>query len=515
MKPFQFRTDVFSTARLIIWLVLFALPSFAVAAEEFSRAQLDFYEAKVRPVLVKHCYKCHSHKSGTSEAGLYLDSRAGMLKGGESGPAIVPGAAEKSLLIIAVGYGNDDLQMPPEDAGGKLNGAIIDDLTNWIRIGAPAPKSKPQVAPAHDMETAKTHWAFRQLTEPQPPTVADANWSKHPIDAFVFANLQASNLSPNALADRNILLRRVTYDLTGLPPTYEQMRTFLQDESPQAYKKVVDRLLATQAYGERWGRFWLDVARYADTRGYRTGGKQERYSFSHTYRDYVVRAFNEDKPYDRFIVEQLAADRLDLGDDKTPLAAMGFLTLGRRFIDNSVLINDDRIDVVTRGLMGLTVTCARCHDHKFDPIPAADYYSLYGVFASSTEPAELPLIGGTKAPEQHQSYLEALQKLRDTIERVKNTKIDEYIWRQREKTGDYLLTAHLAKTLPAGTDRTQFVGSRKLDIRMFDRWADYLLNEQNSISPFLSGWHSVATKAAKWPANTPEIIRESAATPQA
>jgi hypothetical protein len=483
--------------------------------QEFSRAQLDYFEGKVRPVLIKHCYECHSHKTGTSEGGLYLDTRAGMIKGGESGTAVVPGNPSRSLLITAIGYANEDLQMPPKDEGGKLNADVVADLTKWVEMGAPAPASKPPVAPAHDMEGAKKHWAFLPIVKPNLPKVSDPNWARNPVDAFVYSNLSALKLPANEMAERPTLLRRVTYDLTGLPPTYQEMQAFLQDDSEQAYGKVVDRLLSSQAYGERWGRFWLDVARYADTRGYRTGGKQERFPFSHTYRDYVVSAFNNDKPYDQFILEQIAADQLQLGDDKTPLAAMGFLTLGRRFIDNQVLIIDDRIDVVTRGLMGVTVTCARCHDHKFDPVPTADYYSLYGVFASSTEPSELPLIGGTKAPEKHRSYLEAVQRIRDTIERIKNTKIDEYIWRQREKTGDYLLTAHLASSLPKGADRSQFVGNRKLDIRMFGRWDGFLKNDKNWDSPFLSGWRAVAAKAAQWPENTPAVIRESAATPQA
>jgi hypothetical protein len=235
------------------------------------------------------------------------------------------------------------------------------------------------------------HWAFQPVRPISPPNAKDNTWNAAPLDRFIQARLEARGLAPSVPTDKYTLIRRATFDLIGLPPTSAEVLDFERDSSPHAFAKVIDRLLASPRYGERWGRHWLDVARYADSKGY-VFQEERRYPFSYTYRDYVVRAFNNDLPYDRFILEQLAADRLPLGNEKQPLAAMGFLTLGRRFLNNTHDIIDDRIDVSSRGLMGLTVTCARCHDHKFDPIPTKDYYSLYGVFASSIEPRDLPLL---------------------------------------------------------------------------------------------------------------------------
>src|SRR5205085_11196843 len=223
------------------------------------------------------------------------------------------------------------------------------------------------------------------------PEVHNRAWCRKDLDCFILARLESKGLTPAPAADKRTLLRRVTFDLIGLPPTPEEVAAFEADAAPDAFAKVVDRLLASPHYGERWGRHWLDVARYADTKGY-VFEEERRYPFAYTYRDYVIRAFNDDLPYDQFVTQQIAADKLPPGEDKRPLAAMGFLTLGRRFLNSAPDIIDDRIDVVCRGLLGLTVGCARCHDHKFDPIPQKDYYSLYGVFAISVEPNDLPLI---------------------------------------------------------------------------------------------------------------------------
>ena len=229
---------------------------------------------------------------------------------------------------------------------------------------------------------ASNHWAFQPVKRPTVPATESA-WPSGDIDRFVLAKLRENEMEPAKRADRRTMIRRLSFDLAGLPPTPEAVDAFVNDSSPKAYRELVDRLLASPRFGERWARHWLDVARYADTKGYLAGNQARLFTHSYTYRDYVIDAFNNDLPFDRFLIEQLAADKLDLADDKRPLAAMGFLTLGRRFLNNPHDIIDDRIDVVTRGMMGLTVSCARCHDHKYDPIPAADYYSLYGVFASS------------------------------------------------------------------------------------------------------------------------------------
>jgi hypothetical protein len=371
---------------------------------------IEFFEKHVRPLLVENCFACHGEKK--QKAGLRLDSRAALLKGSETGPVVVPGKPAQSTLIRAVRQ-DGELKMPPK---GKLPPEAIDALTTWIKSGVPWPETlgKSEVNANGDriVIARKNHWAFRPVHKPAVPRIQDKTWPLTAIDRFILAKLEQKGLSPAKPADRRTLIRRATVDLLGLPPTPEEVAAFEKDRSPDALAKVIDRLLASPHYGERWGRHWLDVARYADTKGY-LFTQERRYPYAYTYRDYVIRAFNEDLPYDQFIVQQLAADKLALGSDKRPLAAMGFLTLGRRFLNNTPDIIDDRIDVVSRGLLGLTVGCARCHDHKFDPIPTKDYYSLYGVFASSVEPSEMPAIMDPVPTEAYRAFemeLKALEK---------------------------------------------------------------------------------------------------------
>jgi hypothetical protein len=363
---------------------------------------VEFFETKIRPVLVEHCQSCHGPKK--QQAGLRLDSRAAVLAGSDGGPVLVPGQPEQSLLIRMVAH-QSKVKMPPK---GKLPQAAIDDLTAWVKMGAPWPETPATVKNADPKDAWKKHWAFQPVRPQTPPRVKNTVLVKTPVDAFLQAALEAKGLSLSPAADRRTLLRRVTFDLHGLPPTIEEIEAFERDTAPDAYEKVVDRLLASPRYGERWGRHWLDVARYADTKGY-VFTEERRYAYAYTYRDYVIRAFNEDLPYDQFILQQLAADRLPPGEDKRALAAMGFLTLGRRFLNNMHDIIDDRIDVTTRGLLGLTVSCARCHDHKYDPIPTKDYYSLHGVFLSSQEPKEGPLIGAPKRTPEYVAFEKELQ----------------------------------------------------------------------------------------------------------
>jgi mono/diheme cytochrome c family protein len=370
----------------------------APAAQPISAADLEFFEARIRPVLTDRCYKCHSRLADKIKGGFMLDTREGMLHGGDTGPAIVPGKPDDSLIIDAISYKDADLQMPPK--GDKLSDQQVADITEWIRRGAPDPRSlvAKGSSPAYG-GVGREHWSFLPVKKQTVPAVADAVWCKTPVDNFILADLEANQMKPNPPADKYTLIRRATFDLTGLPPTEIEVQRFLADTSPDAWEKVVDRLLASPRYGERWGRYWLDVARYADTKGDTPQRDDPRYPFAWTYRDYVIDAFNSDKPYNQFIIEQLAADRIVTdaikrnggnasGVDQTPLAAMGFLTLGNRFEDSVNDIINDRIDVTTKAFLGLTVSCARCHDHKFDPIPTADYYSLYDVFANSAEPKE-------------------------------------------------------------------------------------------------------------------------------
>ncbi len=358
-----------------------------------SKAQLEFFENKIRPIFVDHCYKCHSHESPKLKGGLSLEFRDSLLKGGETGPAIVAGDPERSLLIKAVRYLDPDLQMPPKDQ--KLSETQITDLVAWVKMGAPDPRVMSPAAYSKDgIKSERDHWSFKPVRKPSLPEVKEKEWISTPVDAFILAKLEENGMKPSPPADKRALLRRATFDLVGLAPTLQETREFLADDSPEAFARVVDRLLASPRYGERWGRFWLDIARYSDTKGDVKPLKEDfRYPYAWTYRDYVVRSFNEDKPYNHFLLEQIAADKLNLGEDKSALAALGFLTVGPRFNDNLNDIINDRIDVVTKGTMALTVTCARCHDHKFDPIPTRDYYSLHGIFASSVEPRVEPLLG--------------------------------------------------------------------------------------------------------------------------
>ena len=356
-------------------VVILCANSALTHAAEPTAADAEFFEKDIRPLLIARCYKCHGDLK-EPKGKLTLTSREAVLAGGETGPAAIEGKPGESLLIAAINY--DGPEMPPD--GKRLTAAEIAKLTHWVERGLPWPKADPQSlkksqAYAEAVQIAEVRrgfWSFQPVRKPALPAVKNSDWVQKPIDGFILAELEKRGLSPSSPADKRTLLRRLTFDLVGLPPTPEEMELFLRDNSPNAVERVVDRLLASPHYGERWGRHWLDVARYADTKGY-VLFQDANFPWSYTYRDYVVRALNEDLPYDRFVLEQVAADQLPLGADKRPLTALGFLTLGSGFMNNQQDVIDDRIDVVTRGLLGLTVTCARCHDHKFDPIPPQDY----------------------------------------------------------------------------------------------------------------------------------------------
>jgi hypothetical protein len=339
---------------------------------------IEFFETQIRPVLVERCYECHSGTAKVLQGGLRLDSADGLRNGGDSGTAIVPYKPDDSLLISALRY--ESLEMPPS---GKLPDTVIDDFIKWIALGAPDPRTEAAAGKADAAEPADpySHWAYQRPKKPTMPKVADRAWARSEIDRFILAKLEKVGVSPSPQAPPHALLRRVYYDLIGLPPTAKELAEFEADPSDARYEATVDWLLSVPQYGERWARHWLDIARYADTKGY-LFEEDRNYKHAYKYRDWVISSFATDRPYDEFIVAQLAADQTG---DPACVPAMGFLTLGRRFLNNRHDIINDRIDVVTRGLMGLTVACARCHDHKYDPISAGDYYALYGVFASSQE----------------------------------------------------------------------------------------------------------------------------------
>jgi mono/diheme cytochrome c family protein len=371
-------------------LVVAALLATPVCAS----ADDEFFEKKIRPLLAEKCLKCHGADDKV-KGGLKLTSRAALLEGGDSGPAIVSGDPEKSLLIKAVRYTADDLKMPPK---GKLSDTEIADLAKWVKAGAHWPNEAVQVNPEPKPNgplftpEQKAFWAFQPVREPKVPVRSEPKaraWIKNPIDSFVLAKLSDNGLSPAAPADRRTLIRRVTFDLTGLPPTPEEVEAFVKDTDPSAYEKVIDRLLASPTYGERWARHWLDVARYADS-----NGLDENTSFGNAwkYRDYVVKSFNDDKPYNQFVKEQIAGDLLEAATDEArreQLTATGFLSLGPKVLaepDKQKMlldIADEQLDTLGKAFMGLPLGCARCHDHKFDPIPTRDYYSLLAVFTST------------------------------------------------------------------------------------------------------------------------------------
>ena len=395
--------------RHLLFLTLLSAPLAACFASSGARADqltdkasLDLFEKNVRPLLAQRCYGCHNASSGVLRGGLALDTKEGWMSGGNHGAAIVAGQPDKSLLIKAVSYTDTNMQMPP---GGKLPDDQIAALKQWIQSGAADPRiatgaaGKPKLSGL--TPKARAHWAFQPIHKSAVPTIksTDKNktWIKTPVDAFVLAKLESRGMVPNPTAPREALIRRATYDLLGTPPTVEEVRAFLSDRSPNAWEKVVDRLLASPHYGERWGRHWLDTARYADTRGYTANNGKDKYEgvqypFAWTYRDYVFNSINQDKPYNQFLLEQIAADKLpDIQPNDPRLAALGFITVGKRFQNPDDTI-DERIDTVTKATVGLTVSCARCHDHKFDPIPAADYYSLHGIFSSTIEPNVRPVV---------------------------------------------------------------------------------------------------------------------------
>lgn len=377
---------------VISWMAaLLPLSSGAWAAEP-EAAPLEFFEKKVRPLLVANCYSCHSADTKPS-GGLRVDDRNGLLQGGNAGPAVIAGDPGKSILLQRLVHADEKKRMPKESAA--LSAEEVEVFATWIRDGAVWPKERlpssiGRVRP--EMEELKSrHWAWQPLTDPAVPAVRDEAWPRSGVDRFVLAGLEARQLTPVEDADRTTLIRRITFDLTGLPPSPEAITQFENDASPNAFEALVDRLLASPAFGEQWARHWLDVARYGESTG---PSRNIPYPHAWKYRDYVIDAVQRDVPYDRFIQEQIAGDLLpaDSKDERDRLAtATGFLALGvkdvnQRFKTRFLMDNvDEQIDVVSRSVIGLTVSCARCHDHKFDPIGMKDYYSLAGIFASTDD----------------------------------------------------------------------------------------------------------------------------------
>jgi hypothetical protein len=343
--------------------------------------QRAFFEAKVRPILESHCFTCHG--PAKQKAGLRVDSRKAMMRGGDSGPILEPGNPQASRLIEVIGY-TSDVQMPPRN---KLDDAEIAILTRWVKQGAEWPETAAATpalaAPSRVISAAdRAFWAFQPIRDVSPPDVADRSWPRSPLDRFILARLEEKGLRPVAPADKRSLIRRATFDLIGLPPTPEEIAAFLADNSPDAFDRVVDRLLASPHFGERWARHWLDVARYGEDQAHTFEARL--YPQGYRYRDWVIKALNDDLPYDQFVTAQIAGDLIEPPDGIDLRPATGLFALGPVYYGGAVLDEyDDRIDTLCRGFLGLTVACARCHDHKFDPITQEDYYALAGIFAST------------------------------------------------------------------------------------------------------------------------------------
>jgi len=468
------------------------------AAEPPSPKAIEHFEANVRPILVESCAMCHTR----SEAGgLRVDSREALLKGGNSGPAIVPGKPDESYLLLAIRHAPNAPRMPKN--GAKLSDQQVAAVAQWIKDGAVWPASAVNAAPplATSREKVITaeqraFWSFQPLRSVDVPAVRRADWAKSDLDRFILARLEQAGLSPVADADKLTLLRRAYLDLTGLPPTPDEIDAFDKDSSPGAFETVVDRLLASPQYGETWGRMWLDVARYGedDPRSLDPMGRgYAPYPNAYLYRDWVVKSFNDDLPYDEFVKAQIAGDLLDEKTRARTLPALGLLGLGPWYYDNGAVEitkadeRHDRVDVVSRGFLGLTVACARCHDHKYDPIPTRDYYSLAGVFLNSAY-HEYPLV-----PQSEVDQFKALEKKIEQKQKL----LGEFLEVEGRQLGE-TLALHSSKYLQAAWRVTgepkepvgKVVDQEKLDYEVLDRWIAFLAKPPR-FYPYLKDWQEM------------------------
>lgn len=463
---------------LLPGVLLAAYPSLAQSTRANSP---EFFESTIRPILANNCFSCHTQ---SQLGGLRVDSAEALQKGGKRGPAVVPGDPDKSLLIKAIRHEDAAYKMP---MGGKLKDAEISALVAWVKEGAVWPKSaaptttsKSESGKYNIRAEQRAFWSFQPIHPTPAPAVKDSKWAKTDIDRFILAHLEREGLKPVKAASKRDLIRRAYLDLTGLPPKFEEIQAFEKDTSPDAFAKIVDRLLASPAYGERWGRIWLDVARYGED-DYRSLDPMRRglnpYPNAHVYRDWVIQAFNDDLPYDQFVKAQLAGDLMDPAVRHKTLPATGFLGLGPWYYDNGsteVTRADerhDRVDVVTRGFLGMTVACARCHDHKYDPIPTTDYYSLAGIF-QNTIYEEYP-----RAPKsvvdkyaQLEDEIDKKQKMMGEFQSDQSTQLSQTLALQ---TANYLQGVWEV-TGPQKKEKAQVVDARKLDYELLDRWIAYM-----------------------------------------
>ncbi len=506
--PRSYRYPAFliaSASILVSWVAHAAAPA---------PEQIEFFEKNIRPLFAEHCTECHSAKH--HENGLRLDDASAVTRGSEYGPVIIPGNPSASKLVKAINHIAGPEPMPKK--ADKLKPEQIALIERWITAGAAWPAS---VAPPAK-EAWRDHWAFQKVVKPAVPKSAVGSQkspNRNPIDAFVAAKLAAAHLSPAPPADAATLCRRIYLDLIGLQPTFEQVEAFKAESSraPQsAILALTQNLLASPHYGERWGRYWLDIARYSDTEGYQVAAKDIRYPYAYTFRDWVIQAINEDLPYDQFLMQQLAADRLAQQPSTTNappstkhLAALGFLTVGDTFIGSQDLQVDDRIDATCRGMLGFTVACARCHNHKYDPIPTKDYYALYSIFRSSEIPEELPIIGQPTSAIDRAAYAEASDKLHVKMAAVRSEIHSEI--RTPEAIRDYLAFAQMAimEKLDDNASKGR-AGQQKLRNRIVDAWRDFIEDYAFRATPnaVMLAWSEFAKLPTKdFAAKASEIIQ--------
>jgi cytochrome c553 len=474
-------------------------PQFARAAEP-TPAQIEFFENKIRPVLVEQCYKCHSaeaEKANKLKGGLRLDTKAGWERGGDSGKAVVPGKPTDGTLMKSLHYRDENLQMPPK---GKLPDAVIKNFEKWIAEGAADPRADGAVKTTGiDIEKGKQFWSFVAPKEPAVPTVNPHQFTvRNPIDAFIAAEWAKRGLKPAPAADKRTILRRVYLDLIGLPPPPEDIDAFLADNSPEAFARVVDKLLGMSTHGEKWARHWLDVARYAEDQAHTFGVKPKTQAWR--YRDWVIAALNADMPYDRFVKLQIAGDMMpDQLDPFTKFAGLGFLGLGAEYYKNTAAAQaiaeelDDRVDTLTRGFMGITVSCARCHDHKFDPFPTRDYYSLAGIYMG-TSMSEAPLA----SPAEVKAYNEAQAKVKEIdakITALLNETVKAAQKQAQGLTAKYIVAAWKLKNAK-GAKADAVAKAEGVNLYFLSKWVKFLDSNTARGLPEFKEWFALKPDAA-------------------
>jgi len=429
------------------------------------KESINFFESKVRPLLSEKCYNCHSAKEKI-KGGLTLDTKEGFERGGESGVKLTdPKNVAESLIIKSVKRVVDS-SMPPKESD-KLTTSQVKILEDWVKMGAPYPSTPTAYDPFKD---ARTHWAYQPLIKTKPPTINNG-WVENDIDKFILSKQNEVKLKPSLMADKHTTIRRLYYNLIGLPPTEEQIELFINDKSSNAYEKLVDKLLNSPQYGEKWARTWLDTSRYSDTTGTVNANRETRYTYSWTYRNYVIDAFNNDKPFNEFIIEQIAADKLT-NIPKSNLAALGFITLGKDSGNQNDTI-DDRIDVVTKGFMATTMVCARCHDHKFDPFTMKDYYALHGIFNNSLIPEDKdkPLLITIVETPEYKDYLQKRTQIEVEIDNFINTRFTNAMSDFKTNTGKWMYGNYLLQSVVA-SNRNDFIRTNTLNPRMMQKWGE-------------------------------------------